>query len=840
MMKSIAVILSSLFCFVLLEFPEFPVAVCDGNSIELQCAPGQDVVFNSAIWGSRVGSSLRPLPACTAGLTQMEKLCLIDVTPEAQSQCSRGSSVCTLHANASLFGSPCDGVSGRFLEGSYSCRSRSPIPSVEVTFQRNAATVFGATAAGVSAQVFGKTGPIKNQGICFVEPTAHAQLTPPTALGDVFSIDASFYVKTFIQGDKEEFVPISLIEQSSSIGRYQVLLADVDDRALAAIDVVKNKLGMILPDASMSIVQDRFVPVLSTTGLEVGWHHLTLVRRGSSNKLNFFVDGVLRASVEVPLTFRGLAALGNGVGGASLRPFCGLGTVRVFDHALSATQMLDLSAALPLPFSYENSTVHLEIGVPMRPNNVQFAAGVKSIDALNRIFGFEALGSLPAGLHLHTYTGAISGTPTSVTSGSFVVAVRAYNALGSHETLVTFLIRDELPGQFQYQVKVMRTQPRRAVRINAPVFAHQAGVVDQWTVSPALPAGLKICSKTGAISGTVTTKVVSEVKPYTVTATNKAGSVTGIVKIGVHYDFHYGAVADPAGTVFLIAGKKASVNPSKSPRKLGKDAKVVYSIQPKLPKGLRFHSKTGHISGTAPANMSTTKHTVSIALDSHVIARAPIQVKIADGKPTKVLLSKKRYVFYRGDPIVPGTIVPSVEGMVQTSLSSLRYSIRPLLLVSQLGLSFDNRTGELSGTPSGVTMGTIAFNITAHSYCGRTEPTMFELMVVDLPPGTLSYLSTEVLYDYGWKIQPNLAQCLGAGNQVLEHTHAISFSIKPDLPVGMIIDQRTGAITGKPIMSLPRTAFTVRATSSGGYTEAVIYMTIVSDSTSFRPFQQIF
>jgi len=69
-----------------------------------------------------------------------------------------------------------------------------------------------------------------------------------------------------------------------------------------------------------------------------------------------------------------------------------------------------------------------------------------------------------------------------------------------------------------------------AIPINSPT--HGGGSPDSYSISPALPDGLVLDSKSGAIAGTPTTP--SAATSYTVTATNSAGSTTASLTITVN------------------------------------------------------------------------------------------------------------------------------------------------------------------------------------------------------------------------------------------------------------------------------------------------------------------
>jgi hypothetical protein len=70
--------------------------------------------------------------------------------------------------------------------------------------------------------------------------------------------------------------------------------------------------------------------------------------------------------------------------------------------------------------------------------------------------------------------------------------------------------------------------------VNQPISAdipNIQGIVTQWSVSPALPAGLSLDGSTGYITGTPTTVTASA--NYTVTGTNPGGSSTTVIFLGV-------------------------------------------------------------------------------------------------------------------------------------------------------------------------------------------------------------------------------------------------------------------------------------------------------------------
>ena len=57
-----------------------------------------------------------------------------------------------------------------------------------------------------------------------------------------------------------------------------------------------------------------------------------------------------------------------------------------------------------------------------------------------------------------------------------------------------------------------------------------AGAVTQWTVSPALPAGMRLNARTGIITG-VPEEIFTNWRSYTITAANASGSATSVIRV---------------------------------------------------------------------------------------------------------------------------------------------------------------------------------------------------------------------------------------------------------------------------------------------------------------------
>jgi len=172
------------------------------------------------------------------------------------------------------------------------------------------------------------------------------------------------------------------------------------------------------------------------------------------------------------------------------------------------------------------------------PTNLQYAqptiAAVQGIAiatdmpaVTGTVAGFTVSPALPAGLSLNPSTGAISGTPTAVTS-SATYAVTASNSAGSATTTLTISVAPTAPSELSYSQTTINATVGTAIATDTPTIT---GTVASYAVSPALPLGLSLNAATGAISGTPGGP--SAQASYTVTASNSTGSTTAQLSITV-------------------------------------------------------------------------------------------------------------------------------------------------------------------------------------------------------------------------------------------------------------------------------------------------------------------
>jgi len=404
--------------------------------------------------------------------------------------------------------------------------------------------------------------------------------------------------------------------------------------------------------------------------------------------------------------------------------------------------------------------------------------------------GYFISPALPNGLAFSTATGVISGTPT-VVSATATYTVTATNANGSVNGTLSITVNEVAPAGLNY------TTPNVFVRgttITPLTPTVSGGIVANYSISPALPAGLSINASTGIISGTPT--VVAAVANYTVTATNTGGSVAKVVNITVNE-------AAPSGlsyttpNVFVRGTGITSLVPT-----ISGGVVTSYSVSPALPAGLSINTSTGIISGT-PSVVSTMNSYTVTAANATSSTSFVLSVTVNEAAPSGLSYTTPN-VFTKGMAIT--SLAPIVSGTVTS------YSVSPAL---PTGLSINATNGIISGTPTAV-VGQSNYTVIAANAGGNISFTI-SIAVNDIAPVGLSYQTPNV-FTKGTAITP-LSPTVSGGT-------VTSYSIVPALPSGLSFNSSTGVISGSPTAVASATNYTVTAVNSGGSVSFALSLTV--------------
>jgi hypothetical protein len=143
---------------------------------------------------------------------------------------------------------------------------------------------------------------------------------------------------------------------------------------------------------------------------------------------------------------------------------------------------------------------------------------------------FSIAPALPAGLNFTSADGSIQGTPTAAQAEE-TYRIDGLNGTGESVTY-TFVRIEIFPAQAPSALSYAPASSAVAVGdALAPMLASVNGVVESFSIAPALPPGLSLNAQSGRIGGTCTGGL--GVGAYQVTATNPFGSATADVAIEV-------------------------------------------------------------------------------------------------------------------------------------------------------------------------------------------------------------------------------------------------------------------------------------------------------------------
>ena len=180
--------------------------------------------------------------------------------------------------------------------------------------------------------------------------------------------------------------------------------------------------------------------------------------------------------------------------------------------------------------------------------------------------------------------------------------------------------------------------------------------------------------------------------------------------------------------------------------------------------------------------------------------------------PAGLTYSAGTAVYTKGVAVTPDN--PTSSGGAVSA-----YSVSPAL---PAGLTLNNSTGVISGTPTAVTP-VASYTVTASGVVGSTS-TRISVTVNDRPPSALSYAAGAATYVINTPITPN--------NPTNSGGTVVSYSVTPALPAGLSLDAAMGAISGSPSAVTPQLKYTVTAVNTGGSATAAVFITVNSAASN--------
>lgn len=382
---------------------------------------------------------------------------------------------------------------------------------------------------------------------------------------------------------------------------------------------------------------------------------------------------------------------------------------------------------------------------------------------------------LPTGLSLNASTGEVSGTPTQAKDFPFELDVVDSTAdtplTGSLTPTVTVASPITLASTGSQLVVTGKTFTY------TPTYTGGHGTA-KWTTADTFPADVSLNGSTGAVSGTVSATGATVLH---LTLTDDTGTATQALTLN--------AVAPL--TVAAKGGVTTTVNTTYdyTPSATGGSGTRVWSFDPALPKGVGFSTVTGEIKGSsATAGDITTTLTVT---DDTGSASQAVTISVNDaltitGVPTAARVGE----VYSFAPTVTGGSGGNKAFVLTGSLPA--------------GLSFDNTTGKITGTP------TIAgsVNLTISVDDGVNNASLNDITLTVGAGLGISPISSPIMLAVG-------AAAKGIVFATTDGT-AVTWSVAPSLPAALTLDPATGIVSGSVSAVQPVTKYVLTATDANG------------------------
>jgi hypothetical protein len=447
----------------------------------------------------------------------------------------------------------------------------------------------------------------------------------------------------------------------------------------------------------------------------------------------------------------------------------------------STTFTLSLAVLIPAPSALSY----------LSPDSYQIGAAITALSpsVTGLVTRYAVAPALPAGLSLDAVTGQITGAPTTATaSASYVIT--ASNGSGSTNFSLTLSVLIPPPSALSYASPQIWISGTPIAAISPSV----TGTVTQYSVMPALPAGILLNPGTGLISGTPTAAVA--LSNYLVTASNSSGATNFTLTITVLVPPPSG-LSYPSPQIFTAGTAIAPLSPTVT------GIATYYYSQPALPAGLSLDPVSGRITGTPTAATPAASYLITAGngTGSTTFSLA-IVVRVAAPSGLSYHSPKTYYV---GTAIIP--LSPVVTGTVAS------YGVAPAL---PPGLTLNPITGVIFGTPTAA-RAAASYTITASNSTGSTNCTL-SITVVLLPPKSLSYPSPQT-YAVGSAITPLNPFVVGV---------VASSSVSPALPAGLSLDSISGQLTGTPTTLTAAATYTVMAANAAGSTTFALVIAVAT------------
>ena len=290
------------------------------------------------------------------------------------------------------------------------------------------------------------------------------------------------------------------------------------------------------------------------------------------------------------------------------------------------------------------STTTLDIEIlPNSPKSIEYSA-LKYICTIGKICTLDApklqggtpenwniFPSLPSGLILNS-NGSINGITEFEFDLDYIITIS--NKGGESFTSIRLTSQPEVPSYLEFPAENYSLKKNEYVLISPSI---NGGEVDNWTIEPTLPPGLRFINSDGSVEGKPI--YIQDFKKYVINASNSKGSVSTDIWIEI-LDLPVKNIAYQFVNLQLSIDESIQIF---APSWQG-GTPTMWQINPSLPTGLIFNYTNGEISGNALIEQEWIKYEVW-ANNSGGTNSTEINIRISNQIPNNISWIDGDYVF---------------------------------------------------------------------------------------------------------------------------------------------------------------------------------------------------
>jgi large repetitive protein len=389
---------------------------------------------------------------------------------------------------------------------------------------------------------------------------------------------------------------------------------------------------------------------------------------------------------------------------------------------------------------------------------------------------FTEMGTLPIGLSFNDATGVLSGTPSTGGGGIYNLTFTATNGVTPDATQGFVLTVNEIPSITSNNSTTFTAGVAGTFTVTANGFPNAT-----FAQTGPLPNGVSFNPSTGVLGGT---PLAGSAGVYNLTFTPSNSVGTGTTQT-------FALVVDQSPTITSTNGTTFTVGTAGSftVTAIGNPV-ATFSETGTLPNGVTFNNATGEFVGTPqPGTGGTYSLTITAANGISPNATQSFGLTV-DQSPA--FTSANAFTFTAG---LAGTFDVTASGFPAPTFTETG--------ALPTGVTFNDATGVLTGTPIGGTIGTFSVTFTASNGVGATASQAFTVIVVTSPMITSANSATFIVGTAG------TFTATVSGNPVP------TLSESGTLPTGLSFNTGTDSITGIPATGTGGT-YTLTFTASNG------------------------